>query len=206
MALERNERDGAPPVQTWVFLGLAVLGVLALATVSVELGPGDGRAYASRTLPPEPEPVLRAPPARDDEYFPCADCHEDEPTNRRPRELEDDHEDLILAHGDLWCLSCHDLESREQLVLSDDTLVDFKDSWQLCTGCHGTKLADWRAGVHGKRTGHWWGPKEYWSCVACHDPHTPAFEPIVPLPPPRRPEAITAATRHPSQETPDEAE
>ncbi|GAG05499.1 unnamed protein product, partial [marine sediment metagenome] len=48
-----------------------------------------------------------------------------------------------------------------------------------------------RAGVHGKRTGHWRGPKEYRTCVSCHNPHSPPFEPLAPKPPPTRPEAIT---------------
>jgi hypothetical protein len=45
-------------------------------------------------------------------------------------------------------------------------------------------MPDWRAGVHGKRVGNWWGPKEYLSCVACHDPHSPLFKPLEPKPPP----------------------
>jgi hypothetical protein len=58
----------------------------------------------------------------------------------------------------------------------------------LCTQCHAKKLPDWRAGVHGKRTGHWRGTKEYRTCVVCHEPHAPAFARLVPKPPPPRPE------------------
>jgi hypothetical protein len=131
-----------------------------------------------------------------DDYFPCSDCHEDEPTDRTVRELEDEHEDLVLAHGkEFWCLHCHDVDQRDRLHLADETPVEFEESWRLCTQCHGKKLADWRAGVHGKRTGHWWGPKEFRNCVACHDPHSPLFKPLTPEPPPRRPEAITLVGR-----------
>jgi hypothetical protein len=65
--------------------------------------------------------------------------------------------------------------------------VEFEESWRLCTQCHGKKLADWRAGVHGKRTGNWRGAKEYRTCVVCHDPHSPPFQPIEPLPAPLHP-------------------
>jgi len=81
----------------------------------------------------------------------------------------------------------------DELHLADDSRIGFEESWRLCTQCHGVKLADWRAGVHGKRTGSWWGPKEYWSCVACHDPHSPRFESLEPMRPPARPEAIRLA-------------
>ena len=29
---------------------------------------------------------------------------------------------------------------------------------------------DWKAGVHGKRTGEWDGRKDYLLCVNCHNP------------------------------------
>jgi hypothetical protein len=106
------------------------------------------------------------------------------------REMDEDHDEMDFAHGNLWCLDCHDAEERDSLHLSDGSLVAFEDSWQLCTQCHAKKLPDWRAGVHGKRTGHWRGPKEYRTCVVCHDPHDPPFKPIAPKPAPTRPEDI----------------
>jgi hypothetical protein len=187
-------------VGTWAFLGAAFVGVLLLFSIRCAQGPQTSRDYPSRSLPPEPRMVLLAPPPMDDDYFPCSDCHEDEPTDRTVRELEDEHEDLELTHGETWCLDCHDTDQRDELHLADERRVPFEESWRLCTQCHGSKLADWRAGVHGKRSGHWWGPREYWNCVACHDPHAPAFTPLEPLPPPARPETITLATR-PEQET-----
>lgn len=189
---------------TWLVLGAAVMGVLGLFSVRSSLGPEGARAYASRSLPPEPDPVLRPAPPVDEEYFPCTDCHEDEPTDRTVRQLEDEHEDLELAHGDLWCLHCHDADRRDRLHLADGQRVDFEASWKLCTQCHGKKLADWRAGVHGKRLGHWWGPKQYWTCVECHRPHTPRFEPIEPKPPPRRPAQIVLGAPHAPPEDADE--
>jgi len=189
--------DGGRPVgyrpETWLFLGAAFVAVLLLFSIRCAHGPQTARAYPGRSLEPEPQPVLLPPPAMDDEYFPCSDCHEDEPIDRTVRALEDEHDDLVLAHGTLWCLDCHDAGHRDELHLADDSRIGFEESWRLCTQCHGVKLADWRAGVHGKRTGSWWGPKEYWSCVACHDPHSPRFAPLEPMRPPVRPEQIRLA-------------
>jgi hypothetical protein len=126
---------------------------------------------------------LLPPPPIDDEYFPCEDCHEDEPADREVREL-DEHDEVELEHGDLWCLDCHQEDQRDLLHLSDASPVEMSESWRLCTRCHAKKIPDWRAGVHGKRTGYWWGPKETRTCVACHDPHSPLFKSLEPKPPP----------------------
>jgi hypothetical protein len=174
---------------TWVVLGAAVVLIGGLFGVRLEHQPETTRDYPSRAMIPDgPAELIRHGGEINDEYLPCSDCHEDEPTNRTRRVLEDDHEDKVLAHGDLWSLQCHDTDQRDFLRLADGSLVDFEDSWKLCTQCHGKKLADWRAGVHGKRTGHWRGPKEYWTCVSCHNPHSPPFEPLAPKPAPERPE------------------
>jgi hypothetical protein len=193
-----DHADPSPPryqLATWTLLGLAVVLVLGLFSVRCELGPDTARAYPSRTLPPEPASTLQPPTPASEDYFPCSDCHGDEPTDRTQRALVDDHEDLVLSHGSNWCLHCHDAEQRNMLRLADETLVRFEESWRLCTQCHAQKLADWRAGLHGKRTGHWWGPKEYRTCVVCHDPHAPRFKPLAPEPAPRRPEAIALEGR-----------
>lgn len=192
---ESDEQAGSATTEvrvlTWVLLGGVFLGVLALFSVRCAHGPETTRDYPSRTLPPEPAPELAAwYGASESFYFPCSDCHEDEPTYRAERTLEFEHEDLELAHGDLWCLHCHEADDRDRLHLADETSIDFEESWRLCTQCHGEKLADWRAGVHGRRLGHWWGPKEYRTCVSCHEPHTPAFPGLEPRPPPVRPGRI----------------
>lgn len=186
-----HEEFTTPPYQagTWGVIGGALLVVLVLFNVRAPLGPDAPRDYPSRVLHADAEPVLIAS-EMDDEYWPCSDCHEGEPTNYDVREFEDDHEDLELRHGDLWCMHCHDAEDRDMLKLANGELVKFEESWRLCTQCHAKKLADWRAGVHGKRTGQWWGRKEYRTCVVCHNPHAPPFESLEPRPPPWRPEQI----------------
>lgn len=184
--------DGRPSqMAIWASVGAALIFALVLFTLRGRHGPDTARAYPPRTLPPEPAAVLLPPPEMDDEYWPCSDCHEGEPTNRQVRELDDEHDEMEFGHGDLWCLHCHDVEQRDMLQRADGELVAIEESWRLCTQCHVKKLADWRAGVHGKRTGHWWGPKEYRTCVVCHDPHAPAFKPLKPRPPPWRPEEFS---------------
>jgi len=175
-------------------IGVVVVLVVALFSIRSSFGPQTPAASASRTLPPEPPPELAAWSGGDDEYFPCSDCHEDEPTNRRVRTLEDEHEDLELRHGTLWCLDCHDADHRDKLHLANEARVAFEESWKLCTQCHGQRLAEWRAGIHGKRVGHWWGAKQYSTCVSCHSPHSPHFKALEPKPPPKRPEQIVLPT------------
>lgn len=193
-------RPSSPELTTWVVLGAALAGVLGLFSIRCPLGPATARSYPSRMLAAEPEPELLPTPPPDEEYYPCSDCHEGEPTDRTVRQLEEEHDMLQLAHGDLWCLDCHDVGNRDRLHLADGTLVAFERSWQLCTQCHGEKLTDWRAGVHGKRKGHWWGPKEYHPCVNCHSPHSPRFQPLKPEPPPRRPAEIALDARSRSRD------
>ena len=69
----------------------------------------------------------------------------------------------------------------------------FEESYRLCGQCHGEKLRDWRAGVHGRRTGQWNGHKQYLLCAHCHNPHQPRFQPLAPEPAPRPPGATGGA-------------
>lgn len=189
-----NSKDPrALPVQlaTWFTLGLVVVSVVGLISMPTDTHPDRSRDYPSRPLLPDGETVLLPAPPVDDEYLPCADCHEDGEVNPAVRTLEEEHDTLDFRHGDLWCMACHELEEHENLHLADGTTVAFEDSWRLCTQCHAEKLPDWRAGVHGKRTGHWRGDKEYRTCVACHDPHRPPFRSLEPRPAPVRPTQIT---------------
>jgi hypothetical protein len=121
--------------------------------------------------------------------WPCAECHADMEANLKRRDLKDSHPKIKLAHGprERWCFDCHDPKDRNKLRLASGKLVPFKESYRLCGQCHGPKLRDWRVGVHGARTGWWYGKKFYLLCAHCHDPHAPRFKPIEPLPPPRRP-------------------
>lgn len=132
------------------------------------------------------------PPPFSEDIFPCSDCHADMEPNPERRELVDMHEDIILDHaeGQRWCLDCHNLNDRDSLRLVSGEVIPFTESYRLCGQCHGDKLRDWKVGVHGKRTGYWNGEKQYLLCAHCHNPHSPSFKPLQPMPPPIRPENL----------------
>lgn len=124
--------------------------------------------------------------------FPCMQCHEAIPPNPERRPLEGMHADIVLRHDEehRWCLDCHDVNDRDQLRLASGAFVPFTESYRLCGQCHGTQFRDWRSGIHGKRTGYFDGSKRYLLCVHCHNPHSPRFAPMQPLPPPVRPQFL----------------
>ena len=187
------------------------LVVLALGMVAVvSLGFKSGMAgAASKEIPPDwtqnlsseslepgsdldrefPVPVKPLPKT----ITPCRACHgpeKDFPVNFQRREALLVHKNVKLNHGGVrvWCLDCHDPNNRNYLLpLSDGKLIDFQHSYLLCGKCHGTKYRDWRYGIHGKRTGYWNGEKNYLLCISCHDPHSPKFKPLEPMPPPDKP-------------------
>ncbi len=151
--------------------------------VSLRAGPvvaGDQHSIPKYSVPP--------PPFSED-IFPCSECHADMDPDPTKRELEE-HVEIaeMLNHGNNWCLDCHNMDNRDKLKLASGTLVSFEESYYLCGQCHGTFFRDWKAGVHGKRTGEWNGKKVYRLCVHCHNPHSPKFKQIQPLPPPVKPQ------------------
>jgi hypothetical protein len=131
------------------------------------------------------------PPPFSEGIFPCSECHEDMDVNPERRELEDEHTEIseIFNHASeqRWCLDCHNPDNRDVLRLANGDLVSFEESYNLCGQCHGTIFRDWKAGIHGKRTGEWNGRKQYRLCVHCHNPHNPRFKPLKPMPPPDNP-------------------
>jgi len=137
-----------------------------------------------------PEYFVPPPPFSED-IFPCSDCHEDMEVNHLRRKLEDEHVEISEmfnhASDQRWCLDCHNPDNRDVLRLANGDLVSFEESYNLCGQCHGTIFRDWKAGIHGKRTGEWNGKKQYRLCVHCHNPHSPKFKPLKPMPPPDNP-------------------
>jgi hypothetical protein len=131
------------------------------------------------------------PPPFSEDIFPCSDCHEDMDVNPERRMLEDEHveisESFNHASKQRWCLDCHNPDNRDVLRLANGELISFEESYFLCGQCHGTIFRDWKAGIHGKRTGEWNGKKQYRLCVHCHNPHSPKFKPLKPMPPPDNP-------------------
>jgi hypothetical protein len=136
--------------------------------------------------------IAVAPPPFSKGIFPCSECHEDMKPNLTPRVLTKNHKNIVLRHDEKnrWCLDCHNANDRDKLHLASGALIDFTESYKLCGQCHGPTLRDWKAGEHGKRTGSWSGKKQYLLCANCHNPHSPRFHPLKPLPPPVRPENL----------------
>ncbi len=118
----------------------------------------------------------------------CQDCHSIFESNPRPTDALVQHQHILLDHGtNDACLNCHDDDDRGRLRLRDGETVAFADSPQLCAQCHGPTYRDWTLGSHGRTNGYWdreAGPQERQMCVACHDPHAPAFPQIEPFPGP----------------------
>ena len=165
----------------------------ALGLAACEAHEEDAYSFADdppAAVPAEPQGFHVPPPPITEGMFPCTDCHDPEiPVNTKRRELKAAHQDIQLHHDEehRWCLDCHDAANRDVLHLASGAPVPFEESYRLCGQCHGDKYRDWRAGVHGRRTGNWDGEKQYLLCVHCHDSHSPHFKPIKPLPPPLPP-------------------
>jgi hypothetical protein len=139
----------------------------------------------------EVEPFLG--PRNELQLFPCSDCHdEDWETDFTRRELDEPHNEIpgkFVNHDseNRWCLDCHSPNNRDKLRLLNGTLIDFDKYYKVCAQCHKKIFRQWKAGVHGKRTGYWNGEKIYYQCTACHNPHNPPFKPLKPMPAPRKP-------------------
>jgi hypothetical protein len=72
-------------------------------------------------------------------------------------------------------------------VLSNGETIVFGEAPTLCAQCHGTTWRDWEQGMHGRANDYWdvtRGAVRWLSCVECHDPHAPAFDPMQALPGP----------------------
>ena len=174
---------------TLVWSILAIGGLLA-ATLPSNPSAESAAVPAETTLGGELVAVARPPFSED--IFPCSECHAETDVVDRTRRVVDFHDTVHFTHDaeNRWCLDCHDVQNRDKLKLADGRLLDFTESYVLCAQCHGTKFRDWKAGEHGRRTGSWSGTKQYLLCVHCHDPHSPKFKEMEPLPPPLRQEDI----------------
>jgi hypothetical protein len=166
--------------------------LLLLLGLAASISASDSKAppSAATATPLRTQERLEVPPPPFTEgLFPCSACHASMPVNRTRRTLTDMHTDIVLRHDEQhrWCLDCHDPANRDYLHLASGERVSFEESYLLCGQCHGEKLRDWRAGVHGRRTGSWNGSKRYLLCAHCHNPHQPRFRALQPKPAPRPP-------------------
>lgn len=173
----------------WATPALAViltLGGASCGQPGVEQGSPETPALASQAASLPEGQVEVPPPPFSPGIYPCSNCHSMIPVNTTRRVLTGFHTNIVLQHdeGNRWCLDCHDAENRDQLHLASGEPVQFEESYRLCGQCHGEKYRDWRAGVHGRRSGDWNGHKSYLLCAHCHNPHKPHFQPLQPEPAP----------------------
>ncbi len=121
----------------------------------------------------------------------CATCHTTRTAviaTRQADDLDEFHAGLIMQHGDLSCLSCHNSENYDTLKLADGTSVGFESVMQLCAQCHGPQSRDYRNGSHGGMNGYWdlsRGSRQRNACTVCHDAHAPAYPQLMPVFPPK---------------------
>jgi predicted CXXCH cytochrome family protein len=177
---KKYDNGGRPTTAPAVVLQEGVMAQMAAAPPKVPAQPVVAQATAEF---PVPAPPFSA------EVFPCTRCHDPNGTaNTERRVLQKAHTDIQLRHDEQhrWCLDCHNADNRDVLRSAAGEPIPFSESYRLCGQCHGDKYRDWRAGIHGKRTGEWDGQKSYLLCIHCHNPHTPRFQAVEPMPAPVR--------------------
>lgn len=188
------------------FIGLYFVTALAWTWISRDTLAGEGKPgqlTAERPTGSRHPVVIRQPDGkvmvdsgrRDARGEPvmvaCATCHD----TREPvagvtsaSDLDEFHQGLTYAHGNLSCLSCHNAEDYDALKLADGRAVSFAASMTLCAQCHGPQFRDYQNGSHGGMSGHWdltQGGRTRNSCIDCHDPHHPAYPQVMPVFPPK---------------------
>lgn len=168
--------------QSPLFNGLG----LPLAVMLLFSQAGPLQAQQSSATAPDAEASFSVLPRQDKlVYYPCMDCHQALPVKSEPRQLYSPHvREQPHGEGRFWCLSCHDAEDRNQLVLLNGQPVAMDQAYLVCEQCHSPRALDWRHGAHGKRVGTWQGERTIYGCAECHNPHDPVLVPSPPDPPP----------------------
>ncbi|MBI2026966.1 MAG: hypothetical protein HYS98_04075 [Deltaproteobacteria bacterium] len=124
--------------------------------------------------------------------YPCTQCHRATLSRNLKPDIKsrqpENHKTLILKHMPevTNCYLCHNNRSSNELHLLEGQSINYDQSAQLCSQCHGIEAADWREGLHGAQRGSWKFDAERLSCVECHNPHHPTFPQYRALPPPKR--------------------
>ena len=111
----------------------------------------------------------------------CSTCHTQrtpEIANSSARDMDEFHRGIVVSHGSISCLSCHNADDYDTLKLADGRPVEFPEVMTLCAQCHGPQMDAYNHGAHGGMTGYWdlnRGPRTKNNCVDCHNPHAPQF-------------------------------
>jgi len=135
----------------------------------------------------------------------CTNCHDtSEPYTGNPKKKGEFHERITLEHGrNEHCFNCHNRKDLGTFYDHGGEPIPLKRIQMLCAKCHGPTFRDWEEGAHGRRSGYWdkaKGRGVETACIACHDPHSPAFKAMEAAPPPhvnpRTPPGAGAGTPH----------
>lgn len=201
-------RTRQTPVLGWLLVlpAMSMLAVTVGCKKSVEPSPrttsqtedtltnGDVAKFAITIHSPLGPPTIKLtqadPQGRVGEVA-CSTCHsvrEPNHKNRTPADLDQFHQNMTFAHGNLTCYACHNPADADTLHLADSTKIEYTQVMTLCGQCHGSQVRDYEHGVHGGMNGYWdmsRGGRTRNSCVDCHDPHVPKFPTMQPTFKPR---------------------
>ncbi len=182
-----------PPIIILIIgLGLAVLFLISMPWQETLRHYPEISGLSPQDFKPEPLPVrgeirpLRF--HRSDFTYQCNECHRTflSPKGRR-RGVAERHY-IKFDHGNNdFCLNCHHRTNREAYAAYDGSQIPADEPDRLCSKCHGMVYRDWEIGAHGRRNGFWMasmGEVKQLYCIQCHDPHTPKFEALSPMPGP----------------------
>lgn len=96
--------------------------------------------------------------------------------------------DIVMKHMPEGnnCIICHEKNNPNVFFLRNGVIVPRTELDVLCGQCHGIKHRRWKDGRHGKVTNSWMeNKKERWTCIKCHDPHSPRFPKFESFGPPK---------------------
>ena len=206
MGNDPREPSGGVPV--WA-AALCVGGLALLAGFFLlnPIGPGNAREPIAKVPASfsDPATVRKVRTTMTFDGAPCQSCHDGtDPIQGDPRNKGVFHEKIEIKHGrNEHCFNCHNRKQPADFANFDGSPIKLEHVELLCAKCHGTTYRDWLYGAHGRRTGSWdkakGGPKPT-VCIACYNPHWPAFKPIQSAPPPH----INPRSRGQSTHVPDE--
>tara|TARA_R110002012_G_scaffold298431_1_gene496828 strand:- start:3692 stop:4321 length:630 start_codon:yes stop_codon:yes gene_type:complete len=116
--------------------------------------------------------------------FTCIECHS-KPLQQMGNGKETKaHWDIKINHtsvASMNCATCHNPENMNNFNSLTGKDIDFNLSHKLCAQCHSSQFEDWKGGAHGKKVAGWAPPRASMTCVNCHNPHSPSFEPRWPV-------------------------
>lgn len=174
----QQQESGAEPTQTTIAVNP---GTTKLFPVVIRQPPSS-HGIPTGTMDAHGQPVSL-------KCFSCHSVRESNPHTSQSTDLDEFHQGLKMAHGQLTCISCHDAkDGYSSLKLADGRLLAFSESMTLCAQCHGPQFGDYQHGSHGGMTGHWdltKGGRTRNHCLHCHDPHAPKYPQFSPVAGPR---------------------